>query len=301
MNKNDYMTNEIDQIRFAVISSIEKILSQIFPDYLKGERKSLQEEVYEWARSFAKERNLRVEIRERHEPVRRSTITMRGERSFVIVIHDPLGPPRGIPAESITGADYAVEFPIAAGLDKFILVQLKRTKYGMSPKQYFGMGAFYMYAHYLGRKLAWKDRFLSGAEYVTKGKKPHEEFLFVKVIEKDTYIPLSSVLRTFKSQSYSFISTINSSSPKTGDAKYEERATYVDFSNMLQHLNEYYIGLPEFMRAANTCQIGFSHLSTAAVIRRKMDGLFLLSEILLRPNIAVIEVTNHLFQQISNL
>ncbi|MHA1579882.1 MAG: hypothetical protein ACTSUQ_09675, partial [Candidatus Freyarchaeota archaeon] len=75
-----------------------------------------------------------------------------------------------------------MEFPIARGLDKFLLVQLKRTRYGMPPKQYFGMGAFYMYAHYLSGNWAWNNRFHSGAKYVTKRQKPHKEFLFVKFI-----------------------------------------------------------------------------------------------------------------------
>ncbi|MHA1579883.1 MAG: hypothetical protein ACTSUQ_09680 [Candidatus Freyarchaeota archaeon] len=95
------MSNEINQIRFDIILSIEKILSQVFPDYLRGERKSLREEVITWVRRFAEERNLRVEAEEKNKPVRRSVITVGGERSFVIAIHDPLGPLRGLPAESI--------------------------------------------------------------------------------------------------------------------------------------------------------------------------------------------------------
>lgn len=287
------MTEENNQIRFAIILSIEEILSQVFPDYLRGERKSLREEVRRWAENFATERDLQVEVREKREPVRRNVITMRGKRFFVIAIHDPLGLPKLIPAESVTGADYAIEFPVACKLDKFILIQLKRTSYGMPPKQYFGMGTFYMYAHYLGGEWFWNNRFRSGAEYVTKRKKPHKEFLFVKIIEEDMYIPLSSVLRTFKSRSYNFTSRISSSQKKkTCDAFYKEKATYVDFFNMRQHLNKYYIGLSEFMKAANTCQIGFSHPRTAVAIRQKIDSLFFLSEMLLRPNIAVIETTN---------
>jgi len=298
------MADEFGQIRYDIVSDIERILSRFFPDYLRGERKSLREEVRGWAEDFATNRNLDVEARERQEPVRRSVITMRGERSFVIAIHDPLGrvSPRVIPAESVTGADYAVEFPATRGLDKFVLVQLKRTSYGMPPKQYFGMGAFYMYAHYLAEEWFWNNRFSSGAQYVTKRREPHKEFLFVKIIEEDIYIPLSSVLRTFKSRSYKFNSRISlNPKKKTGDAEYEEKATYVDFFNMRQHLNEYYIGLSEFMKAANACQIGFSHPSTAVSIRRKIDSLFFLSEMLLRPNIAVVETTNCLLQQIGNL
>lgn len=130
-----------------LLLNIERVLSRIFPNHVRGERKSLREEVREWAEDFATDKNLDVEVRERREPVKRTVITMRGERSFVIAIHDPLGQvsPKIIPAESITGADYAVEFPATRGLDKFILVQLKRTSYGMPPSSYITIPH---YAHY---------------------------------------------------------------------------------------------------------------------------------------------------------
>lgn len=171
----------------------------------------------------------------------------------------------------------------------------------MPPKQYFGMGAFYMYAHYLGKEWLWNDRFRSGAEYVTKSEKPHKEFLFVKIIEKNIYVPLSSVLRTFHSKSYTFNSRIVHATTKSGDAEYKETATYVEFSKMSQHLDEYYVGLSDFMKAANTCRAGISYKSTPKIVRRKADGLFFLSEMLLRPNVLVIETTSPLLGQIGDL
>jgi len=123
----------------------------------------------------------------------------------------------------------------------------------------------------------------------------------VKIIEEDIYIPLSSVLRTFKFQGYKFTSSLTRNLPKSGDAKYKTTATYVNFANMFQHLDEYYIGLQEFMRAANTCQIGFNHPLTAVAIKRKADGLFFLSKMLFRPNILIIEVQNRLSRQLRNL
>lgn len=96
----------------------------------------------------------------------------------MIAVYDPMGPPRGVPEESITGADYAVKFPIDPKLDKLLFVQLKRKSYRMPPKQHFGMGAAYMFIHYIGMKWSWFDRFQAGAECVTKRRGPRKEFLF---------------------------------------------------------------------------------------------------------------------------
>ncbi len=284
-----------------MIGNIETILSRAFPSELKGERISICEEIKRWSKEFAREKNMKIDIDQRTEPVARTTVNLSGKKSYIIAVHDPMGVTKGIPAESITGADYAVEFPINSMQDKLLFVQLKRESYGMPPKQYFGMGAAYMFMQYLGLEWSWFDRFRTGAKYVTKRQKPHNEFLFVKIIGGDMYIPLSSILRTFDSENYKLGVNLASSPPKSGNAKYKETAKYVEFTDMKQHLSEYFVGLTEFIKAANNCSIGLVHTSDPIWIRRKIDTLFFLSQLLSRPNVVVVETTSTILSKLRRL
>lgn len=295
------MEGQVDTTRLAVIRNIETILSRAFPRELKGERISIREEITRWSEEFAGERNVEIDISEQTEPVARTTVIVSGRRPYIIAVHDPMGLPRRLPAESITGADYAVEFPINSMQDKLLFVQLKRESYGMPPKQYFGVGAAYMFMQYLGLEWLWFDRFRTGAEYVTKRRRPHNEFFFVKIIENDVYIPLSSILRTFNSKRYKLSVNLASNPPKSGDAEYEQTAKYVEFSDMRQHLSEYYVSLTEFMNAANNCSIGVVHTSDPTQISRKVDVFFSLSQLLSRPNVVVIETTSTILRELRRL
>lgn len=296
------MTNTNEQLeaeRLAIVSDIETILSRAFPTKLQGERIEIREEIKQWSTEFARKRNLKPNFVEKEEPVRRTIVTI-GKR-YIIAVHDPMGPPRGLSAESITGADYAVEFPINSAEDKFLLVQLKEKSYGMHPKQYFGMGAAYMFMQYIGWEWTWFNRLRTGAEYVTKRKRPHNEFLFVKIIGDEIYVPLSSVLRTFESSSYKLDVNLTSSQPKSGEAKYEQTAKYVEFADIKQHLSEYLVGLTEFMGAATKCSIGLVHERKPGRIRSKANFLFFLSELSSRPNVMLIETKETTFNELMGL
>jgi hypothetical protein len=248
---------------------------------------------------IASKNDLKVETRIRTEPVRRHSIILRGKKTYIIAIHDPISRPLPLPAESITGADYVVEFPFSLDEDKLILVQLKPQKYGVPPKQYFGMGAFYMYAQYLADKWYWTDRFHNGVEYVTKRRTPHNEFLFVKIIEDDVYIPMSSIFRTFKPTNCRFSSNLSTTPFKSGDIIFKETAKYVDFYDPRQHISEYYVGFSNFMNAVSHCEIGMRHELSVDNVQRKLDCMFFLSEMLFRPNIVLIETYHDILGTIS--
>lgn len=282
-----------------MVSGIEDALSRTFPEDARGERKSLMEEIRKWAEGFAEEADANlseseeehhVEVFQKDYPVRRTVLTLRGRRTYTIVIHDPVRGGGGLPAESISGADYALEFPVSYGSDKLLVVQLKRRDYGMKPKQYFGMGAFYMYALYLQGlqgQWMWGERFRSGAEYVTRRKNPlHSEFLFVKIVEDDMYIPLSSILRTFCSRG-----TMKAvpDPPDTQRVQSSEQGTLAELSDVSQHLSTPYYGLYSFMEAAESCSIGIIHPSSRATIERKSGTLFAVSAMLMQPNVLIIE------------
>lgn len=123
----------------------------------------------------------------------------------------------------------------------------------------------------------------------------------MKVIEDDLYIPLSSVFRTFKPRNYRLETNLAKKTPKSGVAEYKENATYVEFSVLRQHLSEYYVGLTEFMKAANSCRIGVEHESTLMHIRHKADTLFFLSRMLFRPNVVILEMTRSMLPRLRRI
>lgn len=265
------------------------LLSELAGQNLTGERRDLADEIGEWARSFARKKDFKYGKSEGTEPYRKKSIILENKRKYVIAINDPFGePPYRIPAESATGIDYGVEFPVNKNQDKLIFVQLKSENKVLPPKQYFSMGSLYGYVLYLAGINPWKQRFNTGAKYVTKRKECHREFLFLKIYENNTCIPMSSIFRMYESTSGKMKINLQPN-PKDGEVREEEKSILTNFQDLDQHLSEFFLSRKKFIKKVKECDLGIKH--TADLSKKKSDVLYDMALFTGRPNVLIHELS----------
>ncbi|UWG50715.1 hypothetical protein AArcCO_1408 [Halalkaliarchaeum sp. AArc-CO] len=301
-------------LRNDLIEGIDGITSQIIPkrydkqEYEEGdhERVDIGVELKQWLEVYLREKDLQtgpVNVTEVEGSVHRYVLEVEDEpNSFLITIHDPMGGhPK--PAESITGVDYGVEYPVTENQDRFILVQTKRrdSTHGVPPKQFFAMGGVYMFGHYLMRGgKSWGDRFKEGVDYTNNFDNPHNEFLFIKYAEEPLYVPLSSVLNTheFKSGMNTLISRIPMTKPM--DVRIENENVNEQFLDSTSSKEPVFPSFGDFQTALTAGEIGLRHSETARKTERKATMFASLADLLNRPNIVLFEIENNVFEEVSD-
>ena len=301
-------------LRNNLIQGIDEITGEIIPEqydkreYEEGdhERVDIGVELKKWLEAYLREQDLQtgpVNISEVGGSVHRYVLEVESEpNSFLIAIHDPMGGhPK--PAESITGVDYGVEYPVSDNQDRFILIQTKRrdSSHGVPPKQFFAMGGVYMFGQYLmSSGKSWGDRFEEGVDYTNNFQNPHNEFLFVKYAEDSLYVPLSGVLNTheFKSGMNTLIRSISRTKPV--GVKIENNDVNEQFLDSTSAKEPVFPSFVDFQSALTAGDIGLKHSNTARKTERKATMFASLADILNRPNIALFEIENDAFQEVSN-
>lgn len=284
------LTIKFDPVRWSLVSEIDEKIQSWSPNNLDGERERFFNTVLEWLKNWVGEQwwnSMELETYEFDDPLR-YLITLQGERGYVIAIHDPMQGGIGS-AESVTGADYSVQFPISDDKERFLFVQAKRNNYPVKPKQYFAFGGFYMFLQYIVNDNLWRSRLQQEGEYVTKREVSHQEPFFVSIYfdNEEVYIPLSSILRTFEKSTYHVDNQLTAKARLWVD---KHTGTFAEFSNFDQHLGPYFRSFDEFFLAAESGLIGLTHSSEESVTERKMEGVMHLADTLMRPNINIIEV-----------
>jgi hypothetical protein len=278
-------------VRKSLIQQIDEGITSWTPEELVGERSYFFDAIVglleEWGNEFS-DRPHEIDTHECDDPIR-SLITLKGDPSYVITIHDPMQVRKGS-AETITGVDYSVQHPTRDGQEKFLFVQAKQEDYPVKPKQYFAMGGFYMYLQYIINRNWWQTRLREQGEYVTKREEPHQEPFFVSIHydpNNSYYLPLSSVLRTYGPSTY-----LVNYPYKDRDEFWvtKHTGTFAEFSDPDQHIVTSFSSFDEFYSAAERCDIGLTHSSETSVTERKMDGVMFLADTLTRPNVNIIEI-----------
>ncbi|MCE4598594.1 MAG: hypothetical protein F7C81_00140 [Desulfurococcales archaeon] len=180
---------------------------------------------------------------------------------YIISIHDPIIFSRGMPEESVTGVDYALQVPIMEDVDKFIFIQSKTEYYVLTYKQLFSMGLVYsvflglidIVRSYLAYGHPIECIFPNAIEYLRKKGKPyHKEFLFISLIQSDRsrlYIPLSTILRSYTLRR-------KNSSMEVRDDKCTIRS--VASASLNLGLCEVYESIDKLYEAIIKCDIGYS-------------------------------------------
>jgi hypothetical protein len=300
--------------RETLIEGIDTIAGQVIPEkyneseYQEGdhERVDIGVEVKDWLEEYLTEMDMQtgpVKTGETSGSVRRFVIEIEGgENSFIIAIHDPMGGhPK--PAESITGADYIVEYPISSENDRFILVQTKRpnSSHGVPPKQFFAMGGVYMFGHYLTDQVKrWSDRFEEGIDYTNAFDNPHNEFMFIKYAGKDLYVPLSGVLNTHEFRTGETIFGHFKSGKTPTELVMIQHITKEQFADGKEAKEPFYNSFNQFYSALNDGEIGLKHGVDTNKARNKADSFARLADILGRPNITLFEATDDIFRDLSD-
>lgn len=301
-------------LRKDLIEGIDGITSQIIPkrydkqEYEEGdhERVDIGVELKEWLEAYLREKDLQtgpVNITEIKGSVHRYVIEIKDEpNSFLITIHDPMGGhPK--PAESITGVDYGVEYPVTENQDRFILVQTKRrdSTHGVPPKQFFAMGGVYMFGQYLMRSgKPWGERFEEGVDYTNNFDNPHNEFLFVKYAENSLYVPLSGVLNTHEFESGMNTLISKTSRGKPVDVEIKNENVNEQFFDSSSAKERFFPSFGDFQGALTKGDIGLKHSETIRKTERKATMFASLADILNRPNIVLFEVENDAFEDVSD-
>ncbi|WP_436932431.1 hypothetical protein [Halosimplex halobium] len=286
------MVIDENTVRWDLVSQIDEGIRSWSPDELEGERDKFFETILEWLERWVDSLDIQSVDLETHEcdDPRRYLITMEGDRGYVVNIHDPMQGGVGS-AESVTGADYSVQYPTGPEEERFLFVQAKRDNYPVKPKQYFAFGGLYMFLQYIVKSNWWRTRLKQEGEYVTKRGKPHQEPFFISVYfnddDEEVYIPLSSILRTFGKSTYGVKDQL-SKKDRLWVAKHT--GPFAEFSNTKQHLAPLSRSFDDFVRAAERGSIGMTHLSTVSVTERKMEGVLYLAEATMRPNVNIIEM-----------
>lgn len=284
------MRVEWNQVRWSLVSEIDEGIRSWSPDELSGEREQFFGTILEWLEEWAADQvdqSVELDTHECSDP-RRYLITLHGESEHVISIHDPMGGGVG-GAESVTGADYSVQYPTSDDKETFLFVQAKRDDYPVKPKQYFAFGGLYMFLQYIVNDNWWRTRLEQEGEYVTKREEPHQEPFFVSVYfdDKEVYAPLSSILRTFKKSTYRVDNQLTADDRLWVD---KHTGRLVEFSDREQHLAPYFRSFDCFFLAAEMDLIGLTHPDEVSVTERKMEGVMYLADALMRPNVNIIEV-----------
>lgn len=299
--------------RNVLIEGIDHIAGQIIPErynkpeYQEGdhERVDIGVEVRNWLEEYIAEMNMEtgpVTVQEVSGAVGRFVIEIEGdENSFIIAVHDPMGGhPK--PAESITGADYIVEYPVSKDYDRFILVQTKRldSTHGVPPKQFFAMGGVYMFGHYLMEGVKrWADRFEEGVDYTNAFDNPHNEFLFIKYAGRNFYVPVSAVLNTHAF--FTGDTVIGNVGPGNPPRRLEilRKDVLERFADAAEAKEPFYTSFDRFRTALNDGDIGLKHAVSTVKARNKADSFAHLSTMLNRPNIVLFEAENDIFEDLS--
>lgn len=304
--------------RQSVLASIEGAVEGVVPDkyrdpYREGEEESkdIVDDVEEWLRAMIESVDQQIEIDNSEtvsEPYRRHIFTLDAERPYVVCVHDPMQTP--LPsAENITGVDYMVEFPIDDERDKMLFVQTKRSdsKHGVPPKQYFGLGAVYMYSQYLAGVGQWTDRYQNGVRYTRRDSNSHPEFLYIKIIPEQIYIPLNGILSTYQTNSghtqveYTHEPAAPIYPHRLPNVRYDLDQVLSEKTEILVDMSETkassFHGLEEFSEAMLDCEIGLRHDARTNWTARKANTLAYYSEMADRATVGLFEVRRNRFDE----